>query len=304
MIKKIIILFAFILRLGSNTLLSQTTAIDTSGYRLIRYKIENLNFFIKISPDDPMHYFDRAILKKSMNDYVGAEQDYTKAIKISPTNHKFYYNRANLYSVMLENEKAMTDYKKAIELYPTYEYAFLNRALVFQRLKQYDKAIADFNKAIELNPTYFNYESRALCFLEVLDYKKALSDYSRMIRISPSNIDAYRSRAGIKATLLDFEGAIMDIDSAIVIAPSDSYLRLTLGFLYKDSGKFELAIQHFTKVIEMDSKVAHAYNGRGIAKAELKQYNEAIIDFKKAIELQPNNEKFKENLKGTEAAIK
>ena len=47
------------------------------------------------------------------------------------------------------------------------------------------------------------------------------------------------------------------------------------------------AIADLDKAIELDPKVAAAYTNRGIAKAHLKQYTEAIADLDKAIELDP-----------------
>ncbi len=51
--------------------------------------------------------------------------------------------------------------------------------------------------------------------------------------------------------------------------------------------QYREAIQDYDKVIELNPEDAEAYNNRGIAKADLKQYQEAIQDYDKAIELNP-----------------
>lgn len=53
---------------------------------------------------------------------------------------------------------------------------------------------------------------------------------------------------------------------------------------------FEAAIIEYSKVIEIQPKNADAYHNRGIAKAKLKDYQGAVIDFTKTIELDPNHE--------------
>ena len=52
--------------------------------------------------------------------------------------------------------------------------------------------------------------------------------------------------------------------------------------------EYEGAIKDYDKAIELDPNFAPAYHNRGIAKYELKQYSEAIADYDKAIELDPN----------------
>ena len=49
------------------------------------------------------------------------------------------------------------------------------------------------------------------------------------------------------------------------------------------------AIGDFDKAIELNPEDAAAYNNRGNAKADLTQYKEAIADYDKAIELKPED---------------
>ena len=48
---------------------------------------------------------------------------------------------------------------------------------------------------------------------------------------------------------------------------------------------YEAAVRDFSKAIELNPEYATAYNNRGFAYMKLSKYNEAIIDFDKAIEL-------------------
>ena len=66
-------------------------------------------------------------------------------------------------------------------------------------------------------------------------------------------------------------------------------LYLGRGFYYNKSKKYVEALKDFDKAIEIDPNYSTAYNNRGIAKHGLKQYEEAIRDNNKAIELDPND---------------
>jgi serine/threonine protein kinase/lipoprotein NlpI len=67
----------------------------------------------------------------------------------------------------------------------------------------------------------------------------------------------------------------------------NSYLRS--GFSYFDSGQYDNAILNFSKVIELDPKNVKAYVYRGKAYYRVGQYELAISDYSNAIELDPKN---------------
>ena len=60
------------------------------------------------------------------------------------------------------------------------------------------------------------------------------------------------------------------------------------GLAYKNLGEYEKAIKDFDKAIELNPNYISAYNSRGVAYENLKDYNRAINDYNKAIELNPN----------------
>ena len=57
---------------------------------------------------------------------------------------------------------------------------------------------------------------------------------------------------------------------------------------YSDLGQYERAIQDYNKAIQLNPNYAEAYNNRGWAYYCLKQYGKALKDFEKALELNPN----------------
>jgi len=59
------------------------------------------------------------------------------------------------------------------------------------------------------------------------------------------------------------------------------------GIAYGKKGQYDRAISDFTKAIEIDPRYAEAYNNRGIAYGKKDQYDQVISDFTKAIEIDP-----------------
>ena len=60
------------------------------------------------------------------------------------------------------------------------------------------------------------------------------------------------------------------------------------GLVFNEDGEYQKAIANFDKAIELDPKLAPAYNNRGWAYIELGEYEQGIADCNKAIELDPN----------------
>jgi tetratricopeptide (TPR) repeat protein len=59
------------------------------------------------------------------------------------------------------------------------------------------------------------------------------------------------------------------------------------GFAYCQIGQYDQAILDFSKAIEINPRLAHAYNNRGAAYLYKAQYDRAILDLSKAIEINP-----------------
>ncbi|MBW5398273.1 tetratricopeptide repeat protein, partial [Brachyspira pilosicoli] len=60
---------------------------------------------------------------------------------------------------------------------------------------------------------------------------------------------------------------------------------------------YEEAIKDYDKAIELNPNNGAFYNNRGVSKENLEEYNEALKDYKKALELDPNYDIARENIK-------
>lgn len=76
--------------------------------------------------------------------------------------------------------------------------------------------------------------------------------------------------------------------NAILLNPSDSEAYFNRGLYYARAAQYDDAIKDFTKVIELNQNYVYAYNNRGFCYKNNGQYDNAIKDFTKAIELKPD----------------
>src|SRR4030042_5342299 len=59
------------------------------------------------------------------------------------------------------------------------------------------------------------------------------------------------------------------------------------GLAYSHKGQYDQAISDFNKALEINPRYAEAYNNRGLAYDERGQLDQAISDFNKALEINP-----------------
>ena len=152
------------------------------------------------------------------------------------------------------------------------------RALVYFHQEDFNSAITDFNFVATHDSTYknvkFAYLYRAFCYGQQNVYPKAIQDLTKFIFIdnmkTVASADALYNRAFYKIKLTDNRGAIVDYDKAIA--------------LY-------LSIVQSSKTASKDGytdKLIDTYVQRGLAKAGINKFDEAILDYNLAIKYNPN----------------
>ena len=154
-------------------------------------------------------------------------------------------------------------------------------------------AILDFSKAIELNPNYFKaWNSRAIVKMRLEDYYGAISDFTKATELDPNHLGCKRGRATCKYRLGDDKGTITDFDEIIKLSQSNNE-PIAFDYFYRGRAKSGLynsngAIVDYSKAIELDPNDYFVYFLRGCEKNLLDDYYAAIADFTKAIEIDPN----------------
>jgi len=63
------------------------------------------------------------------------------------------------------------------------------------------------------------------------------------------------------------------------------------GVTYSEQGQYDLAILEFNRALEIDPGSTEAYNNRGITYSKKDQFDSAISDFSKALEIDPKDTK-------------
>ena len=181
--------------------------------------------------------------------------EYTKEIRETPEVFTCYVNRARIYMKYDRFEEAMTDISKAIEMRPDFRGSYGYRAYIYEKMGRYDLAVRDYER--------------------LLDGAKGaiVNTYWRYLELA---YDAVGDSASAKALRDAYEGESL---SAV------DYYSIAGAFAEDHRKQYDEAIKYYATAIDMDPNDSRFFSGRGSAYKELRMYDLAIEDYKKAIGL-------------------
>lgn len=215
-------------------------------------------------------------------------------------------NRGKVLLDLGRHQEAIADFDEAIDLIPDDAVFYSNRGSAKAQLGLTADALVDFNLAIELDSNLNEaFSNRANAYMNMGDYVNAISDLNIAIEGDAGSFVAYYNRAIAKANTGLHSEAIPDYSQAIAIASSleeaggpcpDSQLDVPLGQYHYDrgnaylnSGDLERALSDYDRAEELGLSIAFLYNNRGVVYHTLEQYDEAIDNYDRVIELAPGD---------------
>lgn len=180
-----------------------------------------------------------------------------------------------------EYGKALVQYNKAIEFSPRVADNYTLRGYAKDMTGDYEGGITDFTTAINLNKKdAVAYGNRGYAYSMVGEDLMAIQDYTVALKLNPNFNPTYSNRALVYTKLSLYNEALTDLNVAITRAeqPNPSLHNLK-GYCLYSTGKSKLAIEEYSKAIELDSIYADAYFNRGVARYASGDKNGAYRDF-------------------------
>jgi tetratricopeptide (TPR) repeat protein len=164
--------------------------------------------------------FAEALREKDIEKEI---EKYTKILEIDSSIPEVLNNRGLAKSHLKDYLGAIDDYTKAIE--GSYIPAYINRSTAKLKLKDYDGAIKDCDKAIELDSKSSNaYNNRANALLYKGEFEQALNSVEISLCLNPQNAVAIGTMSEIYLKMNRLEDALKTINKAISINKEDTEL--------------------------------------------------------------------------------
>jgi tetratricopeptide (TPR) repeat protein len=251
-------------------------AISTLNQRTLRWMSLGLSYV-----------FRRAGYYYLQGDFDRATQYCTRAIERNPKQINNYILRAACYLHMLQNENALRDVEQALALAPMQETALMLRGDICTIEKDIDTALEWYERAHQTNSNsalpYFGLGSAAI---DKNEYEPALEQLDKAISILASVPLFYVVRSKAHYRLGNLNAAHQDQDSAVRLSEKDALTRADFNLQFED-GYLDWAEDYYARVLLKRPRSSYAYQGRADVYYVNREYDKAIHDYTKALQIDP-----------------
>lgn len=192
--------------------------------------------------------------------------------------------------------KAVEYLSKAVALKP--DDAMVNMLLgkAYQELGSAGEAVKYIGKASTLEPeNVLLKENLGTIFFEQKDFKKSIEIFNKIILAYPDNLKA-RSYLGAALQATDnYLAAIEQYNYVLNYKPDEYSVVKNLGDCWLALGQYKKAKESYLKTKDLDPNVPNIYADIAYVSKQEKDYDTAISNYRKALELK-NNEEWKKAL--------
>lgn len=212
------------------------------------------------------------------------------------------------------------DFKLAIQLYDSVESHFCkgpefynSRGNAKAKAGDFEGSIEDYSKGIAVAPDKsYLYDGRGLSYSELQQFDKAILDFDKAIELEPKNLNWYWNRSQVFIRKDMYPKALSDLAMIIRLDPSSEMAVKNFIFLWKRiidgnydfspenaeeyllrgqarfyHSEFDEALYDYSKAIELDPELDYAYKSRAFLSHHLRRFDEAEKDLVTATKLKP-----------------
>ncbi len=234
--------------------------------------------------------FLRGVAKFNLNDFAGAEQDFSRAIALNSVFTRAYLYRAITRTRTGNYDDALRDFAQAIEIRPDNENTYFSRGVALFLNQQFAEAIKDFDYFIRKRPYIVDaYINRGTCHLMMKDTVAAWRDYDKAVEVNKYNPDGYIRRGGILMMRGQKKEAYADFTQAITLDSLNIQAYFSRAIVSAGDNDPLGAIADFSKVLKIDSLNSLTYFNRAIVYSQIGDYHNALADYDRVAEYSPHN---------------
>lgn len=240
----------------------------------------------ELDKDDSTH---ESLSQESESEEDGIHVDSQKALVLKEKGNKYF--KQGKY------DEAIDCYTKGMDADPYNPVLPTNRASAYFRLKKFAVAESDCNLAIALNRSYTKaYSRRGAARFALQKLEEAKKDYERVLELEPNNFEATNELRKINQALAFKENSYPEEADIVVKSTEGERKQIEAqqnkqqaisekdrGNGFFKEGKYERAIECYTRGIAADGANALLPANRAMAYLKIQKYEEAEKDCTQAI---------------------
>jgi tetratricopeptide (TPR) repeat protein len=184
-----------------------------------------------------------------------------QALLEAPRNISLYLDFASICFTHESFQVGIDVITEGLSLQPNADDLYVARGVLYVQLAQYDKAEADFEKAYELNPNQsLSTAAQGLAAVQANDLDHALASVQEKLVRKPNDplllyLQAdVLSQKGAQPGTPEFTLAMQSAKRAVALQPTLAAARGVLAKLYMQTGQYQEAIEQSRKTMQLDPK--------------------------------------------------
>lgn len=267
---------------------------------------ESLKVYAELTqedPKDPEPFLRMSQVYRQMNDFAKARAALDRAKQLEPDNLEIRYSEVNLLEAEGRHADAISTMKRLVDSTESRSYNPPERANrirlldglgdLYRSNQQFDLAVETFRKMQELDPDVGPRASGQIVntYREAKDYTRALAEAEAAFKKYAEDRGVVLTRAALLAELGKGELAAAEV-KRIYAGDSGKDSGFALAGIYEKSKNYQemgRVLDGVEKLAATEAEKVNLYFMRGAMYERSKQYDLAEKEFRKVLELDPDN---------------
>ncbi len=236
---------------------------------------------------DPYSFLRAGTANQRTGDQAGAERAFRRGLELDPDNAELHNALGwNLFQDGKPAEAAK-EYQRAIAADPSHAKAHNNLALSLVELGRLPDAAAHFERSLELAPRCEIYSDLGFTLAQMRRHGDAEAAYRKGLELDPDCPSAHLNLAIALTRSGSFAEAESHYRKALPANPT-AETHNGLGFALDRQGRTDEAVVEFERAIEIDPQFTPAYNNLAGSVARQGKLDEAATYYRRSIAQKPS----------------
>jgi len=215
-------------------------------------------------------------------DHKGAERAYRRGLAVAPDNVELHNALGWTLFQDGRTEEAVAEYTRALDLDPKHAKAHNNLALALVELGQPEAAAEHFRASLAVEPKAEIYSDLGFVMAQLGHSKEALADYRKALELDPNCASAHFNLAATLVREGDFAGAEAHYRQALP-GRATAETHNGLGYVLAHQGRQDEAIAEFRTAVDIDPHFSPAYNNLAEALEQQGKLEDAAETYRRSL---------------------
>jgi len=235
-------------------------------------------------------------------DISGSVEWFRKAIAINPKDPVAHLKFAKMLVFTNDNQKAFTEINIVLRQNPYNAEAYFLKGLTYKNLKDTNRAISSFQTSVQVDPMYYQSVLQLGLIYSAKQDSIALKYLDNAFAIDSTDMLPLYAKGMFFQDHNEYERAKDMYKACILHNPQYGDAYFNTGWILMHQDSLEKAVRQFDFVTRIEPENPEAYYNRGLCYELLHKKEQAVSDYRQAIEFDNTYTEPKDGLKRLGAA--